>query len=122
MSHEALSYRAADTAALPKPRLATNLWQRIRRGPEAGNKAAETRANVRVAVGAMLIAFAIFALFGSADMRHAARNLPGNAVSDVMVDAADRWHAAMERLGPAKLRDIVRNAIDDFRMAQWPWH
>jgi hypothetical protein len=38
-----------------------------------------------------------------------------------MVDGADRWHATMERLGPAKLRDIVRNAIDDFRMAQWPW-
>jgi hypothetical protein len=122
MSHDILSYRAADTAALAKPQAQTGLWQRIRRGPETGNKATETRANVRVAIGAMLIAFAIFALFGSADMRHAARNLPGNAVSDVMVDAADRWHAAMERLGPAKLRDIVRNAIDDFRMAQWPWH
>lgn len=122
MSHDILSYRAADTAALAKPQAQTGLWQRIRRGPEAGDKAAETRANVRVAIGAMLIAFAIFALFGSADMRHAARNLPGNAVSDVMVDAADHWHAAMERLGPAKLRDIVRNAIDDFRMAQWPWH
>jgi hypothetical protein len=121
MSHDILSYRAADTAALPKPQGTSGLWQRIKRGPEAGNKAAETRANVRVAIASMLIAFAIFALFGSADMRHAARNLPGNAVSDVMVDAADRWHAAMERLGPAKLRDTMRNAIDDFRMAQWPW-
>jgi hypothetical protein len=121
MSHEVLSYRAADTAALRKPQAPASLWQRIRRRPEVNDKAMETRANVRVATGAMLIAFAIFTLFGSADMRHAARNLPGNAISDVLVDAADRWHATMERLGPAKLRDIVRNAIDDFRMAQWPW-
>ena len=121
MSHDILSYRTAETA-LPKTPAPASFWQRIRRAPESGDKVAETRANVRVATGAMLIAFAIFALFGSADMRHAARNLPGNAVSDIMVEGADRWHAAMERLGPAKLRDIVRNAIDDFRMAQWPWH
>lgn len=121
MSHEALSYRAADTAALRKPQPAASLWQRIKRRPESADKTTETRANVRVAIVAMLIAFAVFAPFGSAGMRHAARNLPGNAVSDVIVDAADRWHFAMERLGPARLRDAVRNAIDDFRMAQWPW-
>ena len=121
MSNEALSYRSPEAAALPKPPIPTGLWQRVKRRPEASDKATETAVNVRTATWAMAIAFVIFAVFGSADMRHTSRNLPGNAVSDVLIEAADGWHAAMERLGPARLREIARGTLDDFRMAQWPW-
>lgn len=103
VSNEALRYAPAERASF---------WR-------APAKSTDTTANVGVAVRTMAIAFVVFALFGSAEMRHAARNLPGNAVSDVLVEGADRWHIMMGHLGPALLQPIVRNAFDSLRDKRW---
>jgi hypothetical protein len=115
MSDDSLQYDRKDAATLT-PAMAASLWQRMLRAPARG---AETMANVAVAARAMAIAFAVFALFASAEMRHVARNLPGNAVSDVLVAAADRWHVMMGNLGPARVEPIVRNAFDALRDKRW---
>ncbi|HEU5018178.1 MAG TPA: hypothetical protein VFT69_09425, partial [Pseudolabrys sp.] len=72
-------------------------------------------ANVRNTAVIMVIAFALFALFESEGIRHFARNLPGNAFTDILVRDADRWHALMERLGPAQVGPAVRDAFDWLR-------
>lgn len=120
MANDVFSYQTAEAPALPRPRPLAGLLRRLWRTPEG--RIADTPANVRAATRAMLIAFAVFALFGSSNMRHAARDLPGNAASDLIVNATDRWHDSMLALGPAHARDAVRNVLDKFRMAQWPWH
>lgn len=99
-----------------RPALPERLWRRILRAPAKGD---ETFANVDVAIRTMTIAAAVFALFGSAEMRHAARNLPGNVVSDVLVEASDRWHIMMQRLGPALVEPAVRDAFDALRDKRW---
>ena len=79
----------------------------------------ETMANVRGAAIAMLIAFAVFALFESEGIRHFTRDLPGNAMTDILVRGADRWHALMEDLGPARLEPAVRDNFDRIRLIRW---
>ena|SRR5690348_41719 len=76
-------------------------------------------ANARSAAGAMLIAFAIFFLFESEGIRHFTRDLPGNAVTDVMVHAADRWHALMKHLGPAQAQPAIRDVFEWIRAIRW---
>lgn len=119
MVDETLSYREIkkrfwrwpSLSLLPVPRLARR----------AANKPAapDTTANVRGAVLAMLIAFALFLVFGSRGLRHFTRDLPGNAVTDVMVNAADRWHALMLRLGPAHVAPAVWDAFEQVRRLRW---
>jgi hypothetical protein len=103
MSNEALQRRHAGKSGF---------WREAAQGDE-------TLANVGVTIRAMMIAAAVFAVFGSAEMRHAARNLPGNAISDVLVEASDRWHVMMQRLGPALAEPAVRNAFDELRDKHW---
>ncbi len=79
----------------------------------------ETMANVRGAAIAMLIAFALFALFESQGIRHFTRDLPGNAFTDVLVGGADRWHALMVDLGPARVERAVRDGFDRIRHIRW---
>ncbi|MGE0564020.1 MAG: hypothetical protein AB7O50_05845 [Pseudolabrys sp.] len=119
MANDIFTYEATDAPALPRARPFTGLLHRVWRSPEG--RTVDTPSNVRVATRAMLIAFAMFALFGSQNMRHAARDLPGNAASDLLVNAADRWHNTMLALGPAHARNHARDMLDKFRMAQWPW-
>ena len=80
---------------------------------------AESMSNVRGAAVAMLIAFALFALFESEGIRHFTRDLPGNAVTDVLVRGADHWHALMEQLGPARVQPAVQEAFDRVRHIRW---
>jgi hypothetical protein len=94
------------------------LERRLLRAPAAGD---ETAANAGVAIRAMMIAAMVFALFGSAEMRHAARNLPGDTLSDMLVEAADGWHLMMQRLGPALAEPVVRDAFDSLRDKRWQW-
>ena len=79
----------------------------------------DTIANVRTATATMLIAFALFAVFASHGMCRVARDLPGNAVSDMLVAAADGWDALMQQLGPARLRPAVREALEAVRNVRW---
>ncbi len=79
----------------------------------------ESMGNARRAATAMLIAFALFALFESEGIRHFTRDLPGNAVTDVLVRGADRWHALMEDLGPARLQPAIRDGFDWLRRVRW---
>jgi hypothetical protein len=78
-----------------------------------------TTVNVRAATLAMVTAFALFGLFGTQGMRQFSRDLPGNALTDMLVSAADRWHALMLDLGPAKLEPSIRGAIERARALRW---
>jgi hypothetical protein len=119
MVDESLSYREPgknfwrwpSRSLLPVPRIAR------REAEEA--RAPDTSGNARTAAGAMLIAFAIFLVFESEGLRHFTRDLPGNAVTDAMVEAADSWHGLMERLGPARVQPAVREVFDRLREIRW---
>jgi hypothetical protein len=52
-------------------------------------------------------------------MRHFSRDLPGNALTDTLVEAADQWHALMLRLGPARVQPALREAFDRLRDIGW---
>ncbi len=119
MVDETVSYRETNKnfwrwpsrSLLPVPRLAKRQAEDARRPDSAGN--------ARSAAAAMLVAFALFTLFESEGIRHFTRDLPGNAVTDVMVRGADRWHALMLRLGPARVAPAVRDAFERLRQARW---
>ncbi len=91
---------------------------RFVRPAEAGAKP-DSAANVRSAAAAMLIAFAVFLVFESEGLRHFTRDLPGNVVTDLMVQAADRWHGLMEELGPARVQPAVRDVFEYLRHLHW---
>ena len=78
-----------------------------------------TAANVRAATAAMLTAFALFGVFGSQGIRHFARDLPGNAMTDLAVRAADRWHALMLDFSPGRVEPALRNAVERLRALRW---
>ena len=92
--------------------------RRFARSAEVGAKP-NSAVNARSAAGAMLIAFAVFVVFESEGIRHFSRDLPGNAATDLMVQAADRWHALMERLGPAHVQPAVREQFEQIRDIRW---
>jgi len=85
----------------------------------AEGKAPDSASNARTAAAAMLIAFALFALFNTQGIRHFARDLPGNAFTDLLVDAADKWHGMMERAGPAQVGPAVREQFERLRGLNW---
>ena len=91
----------------------------IMRPAERAKGKPDSAANARVAATAMMIAFTIFFVFMSDGLRHFTRDLPGNAVTDRMVTAADRWHALMQQLGPARVQPAVRDAFDRLRDIRW---
>ncbi len=114
MSDDALRYQAPDVQA-PRPRIRSG--SRARNAGERANSG--TAANVRYAARAMLVAFAVVLLFNSGGAARFARDLPGNAATDVLVDAADRWHGLMQRLGPAQLGPAVRDAFARIHDLRW---
>lgn len=75
--------------------------------------------NARAAATAMLVAFALFAVFYSEGATHFARNLPGNALTDILVNTADAWHGLMDDLGPARLAPAVREVLETLRHLAW---
>jgi hypothetical protein len=113
--------------SLPSPRSRRYFWFRpsrsllppLRFARTAEGSKPDSAANVRNTVVAMLIAFAVFFVFESEGIRHFARDLPGNAATDLMVRAADGWHALMERLGPAHVQPAVREQFERIRYLRW---
>jgi len=100
-------------------RVAARSFGRIRfTRPSAGHRS-DTAANVRSVVLAMAVAAMLLAVFNSSELRVFARDLPGNAVTDMLVAGADRWHALMLDLGPARLRPAVRDTFSAVRSAGW---
>lgn len=95
------------------------LWpvRDFRRPPEG--KTPDTSANVRASGFAMLIAFALMALFNSSDLRSFTRDLPGNWLTDQLVMYSDQWHELMLALGPAHARPAVRGMFDDLHEMGW---
>jgi len=79
----------------------------------------DSTVNARRATGAMLIAFALFLVFESQGLRRFTRDLPGNALTDVLVHGADRWHELMERLGPAQVEPAIREVFERIRYIRW---
>lgn len=114
-----------DEVFFPPYRKRARLWvsrslepiRRIGRKTAAGDPA--SMANVRNTTVIMAIAFVLFFLFESEGIRHFTRDLPGNAFTDILVHDADRWHALMERLGPAEVGPAVRDAFDWLRGIGW---
>lgn len=93
---------------------------RARRREFAGEGAApETMTNVRRAGIAMLIAFALMAVFNSSGLKSWARDLPAGWVADEAVAGADAWHALMVELGPAAVRPAVHEAFEGLRLVRW---
>lgn len=93
---------------------------RARRRAFAGDGAApDTMRNVRRAGIAMLVAFALMALFNSIGLRSWARDLPPGWVADQAVAGADAWHTLMLALGPAEVRPAVHDVFEQLRAAQW---
>lgn len=98
----------------------TSRWFPIRRiGHSETEAGLDTAANVRSALVAMLVAFSLFALFDSKGIRHFARDLPGNAATDIIVDAADRWNGWMQALGLSHVGPAVRDVFDVVRDISW---
>ncbi len=79
----------------------------------------DSAGNARRAAGAMLIAFALFLVFESEGLRRFSRDLPGNALTDLLVYNSDRWHGLMERLGPAQVQPAVRDVLERVRAIHW---
>ncbi len=112
-----------ETLAYPERK--KSFWQRRSRSlqpapaqaREAGTD--DSAVQARRAAVAMLVAFALFALFDSRGIRAFVRDLPGNAVTDTLVTAADGWHTLMQRLGPAALAPAVRERFDRWREVKW---
>ena len=75
--------------------------------------------NARKTTMAMLAAFALFAVFYSQGATTFARNLPGNALTDVLVNTADAWHDLMLDLGPAHLSPTVRDFFERLHSLSW---
>lgn len=88
-----------------------------RRWPDG--KSADTNTNVRASGFAMLIAFALMALFNSGDLRSFTRDLPGNWLTDQLVMYSDQWHELMLALGPAHVRPVIHDLFDDLREMRW---
>lgn len=88
-----------------------------RRGPKSRpeDKPAETRSNVRAAGLAMLIALALMGVFNSSGLRSFVRDLPDGALTDALVQGADRWHELMLAAGPAHVRPVLRDLFDGLR-------
>lgn len=112
MSDEALRYEAPP---LPAPARQTPVGYLHCAAKDEG----DTPATVRRAALAMLIAFALFGVFDTAGLRHFTRDLPGNALTDRLVDAADHWHALMLDVGPARVGPAVREVFERLHDIRW---
>jgi hypothetical protein len=108
---------------LAETQSARGWWARLGRARTKSlpgeSTAPDTMANVRRAGAAMLIAFALMALFNSNGLRSWARDLPPGWIADQAVSGADAWHELMVTLGPAELRPAVRELFEAFRKTAW---
>lgn len=107
--------RATRTPRRPRP------GRDRRAGETAAPEVAElaTRQSVRKGAVSMLVAAAMLLVFNSSGLRNWAHGLPGNAATDVLVEAADRWHATMRGAGLAAAMVVVRDAVAAFRDQGW---
>lgn len=117
MAHESVAFEDSKRGFWDRPSRSLLPVRRFAR-PAEGSKP-DSAGNARSAAIAMLIAFALFALFDSEGIRHFTRDLPGNAATDALVDVADEWHGLMERLGPAQVGPAVREQFERLHDLQW---
>ncbi len=115
--HESVAFEETRTGLFD--RAFGGRWPAIRFRRTPDGKIPDSAANARSAAFAMLIAFALFALFDSQGIRHFSRDLPGNAFTDLLVNAADKWHGLMVRLGPAQVQPAVRQNFERIRDFGW---
>jgi hypothetical protein len=114
MSDDALAFQRSDTNTTVRAR------DRRRAAGLARQAEPDAASNARYAARAMLVAVAVLMLFSSEGICRFTRDLPGNAATDAMVDAADRWHGLMQRLGAAQLGPAVRGAFSRIHDLRWP--
>lgn len=89
-------------------------------GPhEAAANDKATGLSVRDGVIIMTIASLILLFFNSDGLRLWARNLPGNAASDVLVNAADDWHELMVQTGFAAPKRVVQQLVTGTQDLEW---
>ena len=117
MANESVAFEDTKREFWERPSRSLLPVRRFARPAEGGTP--DSAGNVRNAAAAMLIAFALFALFDSEGIRHFSRDLPGNAFTDRLVNIADRWHGLMQWLGPAHLGPAVRDTFEQLRDLPW---
>lgn len=117
MNHESVAFEDSKRGFWERPSRSLNPVLRFGR-PAEGNKP-DSAGNARTAAIAMLVAFAVFALFDSEGIRHFSRDLPGNDFTDLLVNAADQWHGLMKHLGPAQAGPAVRTQFERLHDLQW---
>ena len=117
MAHESVAFEETKQNFWDRP--SRSLLPALRFGRTVEGKTPDSAGNARSAAAAMLIAFAIFALFDSQGIRHFSRDLPGNAFTDILVNKADQWHGLMQGLGTAKLAPAVKDRFDRLRDIRW---
>lgn len=117
MAHESVAFEQPKKSFWERPSRSLKLPLRFARPAEG--KSPDSAGNARMAVVAMLISFAIIAVFNSEGAQHFTRDLPGNAFTDRLVEAAEGWHGLMEQLGPARIEPALRERFDRLRGVSW---
>lgn len=67
---------------------------------------------VGTVVPIMAIAVALLFVFNSAGLVRWTQNLPPSRFNTALSDAANAWHDAMTAAGPARLFEVVKDAIE----------
>jgi len=67
---------------------------------------------VGTVVPIMAIAVALLFVFNSAGLVRWTQNLPPSTFNTALSDAANAWHDAMTAAGPARLFEVVKDAIE----------
>ena len=78
-----------------------------------------TASNIRRGLGAMLIAVVFLAFLNSNGFTTYARDLPGNAFSDLVVAMADQWNELMSAAGLTTVADDIREIFLSFKEMEW---
>jgi hypothetical protein len=79
----------------------------------------DTKANRATALGALLLAAAILAVFNSEGLRLVAGDLAEEEVGRPVLVVSEAWDDAMDRVGAKAVMASVRRIVEEAREASW---
>jgi hypothetical protein len=124
----ALEYRkkhltAPKKCAVPAPKAKARPKRRVGKAPPKQVVTAvapvDTKANRATALGALLLAAAILAVFNSEGLRLVAGDLAEEEVGRPVLAVSEAWDNAMDRVGAKAVMASVRKVVQDAREASW---
>jgi hypothetical protein len=116
----ALEYRKQRLTAPPKPIAATTTRPRKTAPKRVETRGrGETQASRATALGALLMAAVILAVFNSEGLRLYAGDLAERQVGRPLLALSEAWDDAMERAGAKALVTRVRHVVTEAREASW---